>query len=547
MDYKSATTAADAPPSAVTAASRYESLATERQPYLERARECSRLTIPSLLPPEGHPGSTALYRPFQSTGADGVNNLAAKLLMTLFPPGAPFFRLSIDDFVVEELQQGSSNEDARGEFEKVLGKIEKSVVRRMEAKGARKVNFEAILHLIVAGNGLQYVKKDGGLKFFPIDRYVVSRDLDDNVLEIVVKECIARDALPALIREVVDRHSKSSGSAPSTSAQRDVEVYTWVQRDADGDGSWKVHQEVCGEVVPGSDGTYPKDTSAWIPLRWTKIAGEAYGRGRCEEYLGDLYSLDAITKAIVQFAAAASKVLCLVDESGTTDKQEVAEAESGAVIDGDARNISFLQLDKQQDFQVAHSVAAETTSRLDRGFLSAASIQRNAERVTAEEIRLMAGELEQGLGGTYSVLGEEWQRPLVARELHILSQDKKSRVPKLPKGTVSPQIVTGLDGLGRNTDMTRLDALIQGVAAQFGPEAVKENVNVGAYMARRGAALGIDMTGLIKSQQEVQQAAQQQQMQGMAAKLGGPAIKAVSDNMIDVRNQQQQQTPPTNE
>lgn len=529
----------DGKPREYTAAARYEALAVERQPYLERARECSRLTIPSLLPPEGHSGHSSLYRPWQSVGADCVNNLAAKLLLTLFPPGSPFFRLSVDDFIIEDFAAMSgSEEDVRGELEKVLGKIERAVVNHMEVGGTRKTNFETALHLIVTGNGLQYVDPEGKVKFFPLDRYVVSRDLDDNVLEIVVRECIAKDALPAAIREVVDRNpGGAAGGHSGPSGRKDVEVYTWVKRQEN--GTWRVHQEVCGEIVPGTEGTYPAEKCAWIPLRWTKIAGESYGRGRCEEYLGDLYSYEALEEAITRFTMSAAKIVVMVDESGTTSAVSIAEAASGDVIDGRASDVTFLHMDKDRDFAIAKALADDKRARLERGFLNAASVQRHAERVTAEEIRLMAGELEQGLGGTYSILGEEWQRPLVSRLLHVLPKIKGSRVPELPDRTVNPQIITGLDGLGRNTDMMRLDALIQGTGEVFGAEAVARYINVGAYMTRRAAALGIDIDGLIRSEEEVQAEIQQAQMMQVGESLGGPAIKALSDNMIAAQKNQQ--------
>lgn len=524
---------------ALTAAARYEDMQAERAPYLNRGRECSRLTIPSLLPPEGHSGHSSLYQPFQSTGADGVNNLAAKLLMALFPPGTPFFKLSLDDYVVQELKQNVEGEDARAELEAALGKVERATVGHMEKNGARQTHFEALLHLIVAGNGLIHVGKDGKEKFFKLDRYCVARDLDGNVLEIVTEESVDKEALPANIRAVVD----ASAAAPAgrKASNKDVLVYTWVRRE---ENSWKVVQEVCGEVVPGSEGTYPLDKSAWIPLRWSKVSGESYGRGRCEEYLGDLYSLESASKAIIQFAAAVSKIVALVNEAGVTSKEDLARAESGAVLDGDAKDVTFLMVEKGQDFQVAKAVADGIQARLERAFLMAHSIQRQAERVTAEEIRLLANELEQGLGGVYSILSEEFQRPLVTRLLAVLSKNSKTtKIPKLPEGTVAPQIVTGLDGLGRNTDMVRLDTLIAGVAQQFGPEAVAQYVNLGAYMIRRATSLGIDVSGLIRTEAQIQQQQQAQQQQSMAEKLGGPAIKAMSDQMMAAR-QSPPQTPP---
>ena len=79
-------------------AKRYTQLETDRTPFLARAREAAELTIPTLMPPDGHSGSTSYSTPYQSIGARGVNNLASKLLMTLLPPNSPFFRLTMDDF-----------------------------------------------------------------------------------------------------------------------------------------------------------------------------------------------------------------------------------------------------------------------------------------------------------------------------------------------------------------------------------------------------------------------------------------------------------------
>ena len=47
--------------------------------------------------------SNDLYQPYQSVGSRGVNNLASKLLLLLFPPNSPFFRLSVDSETKKEL------------------------------------------------------------------------------------------------------------------------------------------------------------------------------------------------------------------------------------------------------------------------------------------------------------------------------------------------------------------------------------------------------------------------------------------------------------
>lgn len=518
----------------LTARARYNELEIVRKPYLERARDNAKMTIPQLLPPEGYSGATKLYQPFQSTGAEGVNNLSAKLLLTLFQPD--FFRLDLDEFVVEEMQKQASGKDLKAEFDKALAKMERAVVSLMETSGARTVNFEALQHVIVAGNGLVQVLDEGNEKFFPLSSYVVKRDLSGNLLEIVTKELLARNTLPPEVREVWEEQAKDTGDGALQSEAKSVELYTWVRREAN--GSWTIHQEVGNKKVPETSGDYPKGKCPFVALRWRSAAGEDYGRSHCDEYSGDLLSLESLTQSIVEFSAAASKVNPMVDPSGTTDAKEWADAPSGRVVKGRAGDITYSGLQaKVTDFQVTKQVADGIQQRLERAFLMASSVQRNAERVTAEEIRAMVGELEQSLGGVYSILSEEFQKPLVVVWMHQLT--RAGKIPALPKDGISPKIVTGIDGLGRNADLQRLDTFIAGAVQVLGQEAVDSYLNGGAYLTRRATALGIDVAGLIRSEAEVQQSRQQKQSAALAEKAIAPGIKAVSDQM------QQGQPQPT--
>ena len=83
-------------------ASEYESMKNDRQPYLDKAREAAKYTLPSLLKDDN--GDVMVYEtPNQSIGADGVNNLASKVTLTMLPPNQPFFKFSIDSNDLKEL------------------------------------------------------------------------------------------------------------------------------------------------------------------------------------------------------------------------------------------------------------------------------------------------------------------------------------------------------------------------------------------------------------------------------------------------------------
>ena len=126
---------------------------------------------------------------------------------------------------------------------------------------------------------------------------------------------------------------------------------------------------------------------------------------------------------------------------------------------------------------------------------------RDAERVTAAEIALVTKELEQGLGGIYSILSQEFQLPYIQRKMFLMS--KAGRLPNLPD-TVKPTIVTGLEALGRGNDRQKLIEFLQTLAQTVGPDAIFKYVNVSDAIARLATADGIDIKGLIKSEEDVQ-------------------------------------------
>ncbi len=513
-------------------ASMYQACFGERESYLQRARDCAKLTIPTLIKDSGDSYSTTYETPFQSIGARGVNHLSSKLLLTLLPPNSPFFRLTVDDFDVEQLV----GPEQRGPVEEGLAKVERSAMQEVETLALRVPVFEAIKHLIVTGNCLLYMPDDGGMRVFHLDRYVAKRDPMGNLLYVITKENLNAKTLTQEAREAIGLPPPEETN-PET-PEKPYELYTYV---CDKGSYWHIHQEIGRVPIPDSYGKYPKDKNPFIPLRFSRVDGESYGRGLVEEYLGDLRSLEALTQAIVEGSAAAAKVLFLVRPNGTTRINTLAKSPNGAIVQGDVNDVATLQLQKSQDFRIALDTITQVRDRLSFAFLLNSSVQRNAERVTAEEVRFMAQELESALGGVYSVLSQEFQLPLVNLLLQRLVKAKK--MPKFPKDTVKPQIVTGVEALGRGQDLNKLSQFLQ-YLGPLGPEAIMQNLNLDDYIDRLGASLGIDTGGLIKTpeqkQMEAQQAQQQQEQmmqQQFQQGLITQAVPNITKGMADGANQ----------
>lgn len=504
---------------------RYHKLAADREIYLDRARECSELTLPALITPEGFSSATDLYQPFQSIGARGVNNLASKLMLLLFPPNAPFFRLAMDTKTKQELD---GEGELRAEIEQGLAGIEREVMSEIEGRALRVNVFEALKHLIVSGNVLIHLpKKGGGLRVFPMSSYVAKRAPDGGLLEVILEESVSPRVLPEGIEEI------------DYTGDEDLKLYTKIYRE--NSDYYKVYQEVEGKVIPGSEGRYKKDLMPWLALRMVHLDGEDYGRSFVEEYLGDLKSLEGLMEALVSSAAASAKLVFMVRPNASVRRTDLAQSKNGDVILGDPNDVKVLQTEKYPDMRVVLETVQRIEDRLAFAFLLNTAIQRNAERVTAEEIRFMAQELEAALGGVYSILSQELQLPVVNILMTGMSAAKK--IPKLPKGAVTPVIVTGVEALGRGNDLNKLRTYIQDLVqlAQVSPETI-QRINFGDLVARLATGHGIDTIGLIKTEQELQaemqaqQEAQQQQM--MAETMQASAPGAIRE--VVKANQQQQ-------
>ena len=529
---------------------RYNQLTRGRTQFLHTAVECSRLTLPYLVQEDlsSRPEHQKLHTPWQSVGAKSVVNLAAKLMLALIPPQTSFFKLQVrDDKLGVEFPR-----EVKSELDLSFSKMEKMVMDYISASSDRVVVHQALKHLIVSGNALIFMGKEG-LKNYPLNRYVVNRDGNGNVCEIVTKELISRKILGQDLPVPLPNPPGDEGYKTGSDDQ-DVEVYTYVRLDDN--GRWVWHQEAFDNILPGSRSTAPKNTSPWLVLRFNTVDGEDYGRGRVEEFLGDIRSLEGLSQALVEGSAAASKVVFLVSPSSTTKPKTIADAGNGAIVQGRPDDVGVIQVGKTADFRTAAEQMQNLERRIGEAFLVLSV--RESERTTAEEVRLTQMELEQQLGGLFSLLTVEFLIPYLNRTLHILQRNKE--IPKIPKDLVRPQIVAGVNALGRGQDQQSLVQFAQTLAATMGPEVIAKYLDPGEYVKRLAAAQGIDVLNLVKTpetmaaekQQQQQEYAQQSMVDQASAfaKAPGmdpsknPAIGRALNDGYDQLNDNSQGEPP---
>ena len=525
----------------MNARERYNRLTSDRSQFLDTAVECSKLTLPYLISDDlsSHPNRRILSTPWQSVGAKAVVTLAAKLMLALLPPNTTFFKLQVrEDKLGQEIPK-----EIKSDLDLSFSKMERLIMDYIAASSDRVVIHQALKHLIVGGNSLIFMGKDG-LKNYPLNRYVVSRDGNGNVLEIVTKELISRKILG---KELPIKKPNSVVDAGTGSNGDDVEVYTCVKLD-EKSGRWVWHQEADDMILADSRSTAPKNASPWLVLRFNTVDGEDYGRGRVEEFIGDLKSLEGLSQALVEGSSAAAKVVFLVSPSSTTKPKTIADAGNGAIVQGRPEDVAVIQVGKTADFNTANQMVQQLERRIADAFMQLNV--RQSERTTAEEVRLTQMELEQQLGGIFSLLTVEFLVPYLNRTLLVLQRSKQ--IPAIPKNLVRPQIVAGVNALGRGQDREALTQFVQTIAQTLGPEALMKYINPSEAVKRLATAQGIDVLNLIKTEQQIEQEfAEQQQAQagqsliGQAGQImGSPGADPTKNPALAEQLQAEQEQPP---
>lgn len=472
--------------------SEFDQLMNKRSTLNTQFEDYAGWTLPYLYLPDGADESDEAQHDFQSVGAQATNHLANKIAATLFPAGRPFFRMDMTD---EQFEQLATAGIIKAEAENLLSAAEKQAMKKVSTARMRTAILAAIKHLIVLGNALMYFPSSASLvqktQVYNLRDYVVQRDMSGEMVLLITRDNHQLVTLPEEVQNLV-----IAGDMDNKDPNRTVALYTVARRLFD--GRYQVYQEVENQIeVPGSRGLYTLEDLPWISLTWNLQRGANYGNGLVEEYAGDFHTLSSLSEALLVLSGIVSDIKILVDPMGTTDVDSLNESDSGTYVHGNAEDISFLQLEKFQDMKFLREQMQDYERRIGAGFLFNSAVTRDAERVTAEEIRMQANELEGSFGGVYSRLAEEMQQPMAKRIMIDMHPAFKE---------IEPLIITGVESLSRTSDLDQIMQFFNDLALLANlPERAAERLDFAAVIAKLGAARAIDYEELLLSEEEVQE------------------------------------------
>lgn len=486
----------------------WEKFQTKRSGFLDRARHYAKLTLPYLLNDKGEHHSSQVG--WQGVGAQATNHLANKLAQVLFPAQRSFFRVDLTNTGEETLAKQGMN---KTQMATIFAKLEQQAMRNLEVRLFRPAIVELFKHLIVAGNAMMFKPKEGSITCVPMHHYVVNRDTNGDLLDIILLQQKALRTFDPATRMAIE------AAYGSRLPKKDEDIKLYTHAHYCGDGFWEVCQSA--EDIPvGEKSRVKAEKLPFIVVTWKRSYSEDWGRPLAEDYSGDLFVIQFLSEAVARGASLMADIKYLIRPGAQTDIDHFVNSGTGEVITGVEEDIHIVQLGKYADLTPISAVLETYTRRIGVVFMMESLVRRDAERVTAVEIKRDALEVEQSMGGAYSLFSTTLQLPIA---MWALSELGKSFTSEL----IDPVIITGIEALGRMAELEKLADFSQYMTLPMSwPEPVQRAVEWPQYMDWVRGQISAEFP-FLKSEEKMRKAAEAEQEQLAQQQLNEGVAKAV--------------------
>lgn len=460
-------------PEVTSLAGHWQHLDGVKGDLLDRCEQYARWTVPSIFPTddnartdtpeESEKGNVAI-------GARLVNHLSHRIVDTMFPNDKPFFAVTLTPEAKRKFFADAQPEEKEA-LDEGLIEAENAAMRELNLTSYRPVAVNAVSLQIVTGNALIYRTPEGDRVVYSIRDYCVSREISGKVREVMLRDCKTFGMLPEELQAQIEAATTRKGKSFKHDTKVELYTYYWFEG-----GKWHMRQAVDEVEIEEAKTSYKIADFPCLVLAWNLGRGDHYGRGLVEDYAVSFHNIDVMTEAMIDLIGVAADIKFLVNDMSSFDVDAWNNAKRGEYVPGKEGDISVPQYKFAVEVQFIGEAIAKLERELAQAFLLSSAGVRDAERVTAEEIRFFAREIESAFGGLYSRLALDWQRKEAE---YLLSQiDFQTYLPSGDEA-FETSVVTGLESLSREgkldalriaiADLQMLDAVPQEIRAAFNP------------------------------------------------------------------------------
>ena len=356
-----------------------------------------------------------MARVFDSTAIHSTQRFANRLQAGLFPPYKQWCRLEPGSAIPEQ------DQDAAQEA------LDRYNVRMFET--LRQTNFdlamgEFLMDLAVGTAVMMITPGDETtpIRFNSIPQYLVAIEEGSygNVDNVYRKLRIKAESLQTEFPDV--KMSVELDDAMTRSPEKELELVDAVILDQE---TGRYHYHVIWPAKKQELVYREMRSSPFVVARYTKVAGEVYGRGPLVTAISDIKTLNKTLELLLKNASLAIAGVYTAADDGVLNPQNV-KIQPGSIIsvarNGGAQGPSLTPLPKAGDFNVSQIVINDLRMNIKKIMMDDTLPPDNMSARSATEISERTRELATNLGSAFGRMITEILVPIVSRTLYVLDQ-----------------------------------------------------------------------------------------------------------------------------
>jgi hypothetical protein len=258
----------------------------------------------------------------------------------------------------------------------------------------------------------------------------------------------------------------------------------------------------------------------WINFRWSKAAGEVYGRGPLLLALPDVKVANLIVEMTLDYAEMTLAGLWQADDDGVLNPATITLT-PGTIIPIAQNSRGLQPLEPPGKFDLSQLMLENLRGNIKRALYDEMLGPPTGTPMSATEVSERSADLYRRIGSAYGRLQQELVQPIVRRVLYVMRKRGMIKLP-LGKAVVEVHSVSPLASAQAQEDVLKFQQFIQMVSGTFGPQMMTMLVKPGPTVDWLAGQQGVRKDLLYSQEEQVQMMQQMQSMaQGMAGNPGG--------------------------
>jgi hypothetical protein len=256
-----------------------------------------------------------------------------------------------------------------------------------------------------------------------------------------------------------------------------LKVVTGVYRDPDKENEYVYKRCVFLLDAEDEDGVLKMDTltglgaNPFIGARWSKVAGEAWGRGPAYNLMPAIRVLNLVTQLTLENAEMAIAGLYFYEDDGVIDAENVVlrPGTMAAVAPGSS---GIKQFNTSTDFNVGDLIASRIKQDINKGLYNDTLGPTDTTPMSATEVAQRMADLSRQIGSAFGRLQVEFVNAVLQRVLYILKRKGKIKIPVVDGRQIKIVATSPLAQAQAVEEINGVTNWLAVIAANYGPEGV---------------------------------------------------------------------------